>query len=369
MRALYICVSFAVLLTACSNGTPEKGNNASATQEKEITLPENSNIAEKLQMQTISSEPYRVKLSTFGIVQAIPNNYAKIAAPFAGRITKSFVRLGQRVLVNTPIFEISSPSFFEAGKTYYRAKQELALAGKNLSRQKDLFKNGVGVQKELEEAETNYELSKREYENAIASLKVFNVNPDELVLGQPLIVRSPITGEIVENQIVIGQYLKEDAEPIACVAELSKVWIVGQLKEKDIKSVQESDEAEVILSSVPDEPIKGKIYHISEMLDEETRSAKVFIECANSHRLIKPGMYVTVQFIKDPEKAILIPTTSVFQKEKNSFVFVHAGKNKFIKRNIEIAGTNNDKVILKAGLAPNEEIVIKGGIYLLEATN
>jgi membrane fusion protein, heavy metal efflux system len=369
MRTKLLLFCFIAILTACSNDTKIKENDSASKSDKEVVLPENSNITQKLQIQSVSAEPYQVKLSTFGIVQAIPNNYAKIAAPFAGRITKSFVKLGQKVSANAPIFEISSPSFFEAGKTYYRAKQELALAGKNLSRQKDLLKNGVGVQKELEETETNYELSKREYENAVASLKVFNVNPEELVLGQPLIVRSPIAGEIVENKIVIGQYLKEDAEPIACVAELSKVWIVGQLKEKDIKSVHESDEAEVILSGMPDEPIKGKIYHISEMLDEETRSAKVFIECVNSHRFIKPGMYVTVRFIKNPEKAILIPTTSVFQKEKNSFVFVHAGKNKFVRRNIEIVGTDNDKVILKSGLAPNEEIVTNGGIYLLEVND
>ena len=42
-------------------------------------------------------------------------------------------------------------------------------------------------------------------------LKVFQIEPEDLVLGQPLIVRSPIAGEIVTDRIVIGQYIKEDA--------------------------------------------------------------------------------------------------------------------------------------------------------------
>lgn len=40
------------------------------------------------------------------------------------------------------------------------------------------MKNKVGVQKELEEAEVNYELKKKDYENMVAALKVFQINPD-----------------------------------------------------------------------------------------------------------------------------------------------------------------------------------------------
>ena len=70
------------------------------------------------------------------------------------------------------------------------------------------MKNKVGVQKELEEAEVNYELKKKDYENMVAALKVFQINPDEMALGQPLIVRSPIAGEVVKDRIVIGQYMR-----------------------------------------------------------------------------------------------------------------------------------------------------------------
>ncbi len=369
MKTLSVIIVLSFILIGCGKDSEQNKEVKGVENNSEIVVPENSNINQKLQIATVTQTEYRAKLSTFGIVQAIPNNFAKIAPPFAGRITKSFVKLGQKVEVNSPVFEISSPSFFEAGKSYYRAKQEMSLAEKNLSRQKDLFRNGVGVQKELEEAEVNYDLSKKEFENSVAGLKVFNVNPDELVLGQPLIVRSPIAGEIVENDIVIGQYMKDDSEPVASVAELSKVWIVGQVKEKDIRNINKSDEAEVTITGLPDVSIKGKIYHISEILDEETRSAKVFIECINNRRLIKPGMFVCIQFIKGPEKTILIPSTSIFQKEKNSFVFVHKGGNKFVKRNVEITGTDKDYVILKKGLEPNEEIVVNGGIYLLETNN
>ena len=79
-------------------------------------------------------------MTTTGIVKAIPNKYAQIASPFAGRIIKSFVKLGQHVSVDSPIFEISSPAFFEAGKSYYHAKQEMLLAEKQMKRLEELNK-------------------------------------------------------------------------------------------------------------------------------------------------------------------------------------------------------------------------------------
>jgi cobalt-zinc-cadmium efflux system membrane fusion protein len=332
-----------------------------------IIIPQNSNITDKIRTAKVLPERYQKKIITSGIVKAIPNNYAEIASPFSGRIIRSFVNLGQKVEVGSPVFEISSPAFFEAGKTYYQSKQEMQLAEKNLKRQQDLLTNGVGTQKDLEESEVNYELTKRDFENSIASLNVYQTNPEELVLGQPLIVRSPIKGEIVENNIVIGQYLKEDAEPVAIVAELSNVWVIGQLKEKDINSVHKSDEVEIRLTGMPDVQKKGKVFHIGEILDEETRSVQVHVLCENNDRIMKPGMFVTTQFSEISDNVILIPASSVLQMEESSFVFICLGENKFLKRPVEIAGTDNDYVILKSGLSTSDEIVIQGGILLLEA--
>lgn len=362
-----IFIAFAFIAASCNHTKVDKEDAKYTIKGDTIILPEKSSIRDKLKFETVKSEPYRAKLTVTGIVKAIPNKYAQVASPFAGRIIKSFVRLGQHVALNAPIFEISSPAYFEAGKAYYQTKQQMQLAEKQLKRQQDLLKNGVGIQKDVEEATVSYEISKRDYENCVASLKVFHVDPETMVLGQPLIVRSPIEGEIIDDKIVIGQYIKEDAEPIAIVAELTKVWVVGQVKEKDIHAVHESDEVGISISSMPELSIKGRVYHISEILDEETRSLQVFIECDNHARNLKPGMYVNTQFAETTNDAIIIPNSSVLQMEGNTFVFVQSGKNRYIRRHIESQATDNNKVILKSGLNVHDQIVSEGGFYLLEA--
>jgi cobalt-zinc-cadmium efflux system membrane fusion protein len=174
-------------------------------------------------------------------------------------------------------------------------------------------------------------------------------------------------GEIIDNKIVIGQYLKEDAAPVAIVADLSKVWVVGQVKEKDLRFIHKLDEVQIKIAAFPDRIIKGKIYHVYEIVDEDTRSVQVLIECENKERDLKPGMYVTVRFIGTPEPAILIPTKAVLQLNDNQIVFVQVGKDKYQRRKIETEGTSNEKVVVKSGLKSGEVIVSEGGIFLLEA--
>jgi cobalt-zinc-cadmium efflux system membrane fusion protein len=359
-------IALLTLLSACRNNSSQQEAANYTKEGNVIFLKENANIKSRIKVEKVLIEDFRLELVVAGIVRSIPNNYAEIAPPFAGRILKSYVRLGQKVEPGSPIFDMSSPDYFNAQKEYFDAKQGFKQAELNLKRQQDLLKNGVGVQRELEEAETDFATKKSALENAAAALLIFNINPENTVLGQPLVVRSPIKGEIVDNKIVIGQYLKEDAAPIAIVAELSKVWIVGQVKEKDIRFIHGLDEVQVNIAAFPDRIIKGKVYHVNEIVDEETRSVQVLIECDNKDRYLKPGMYVTVRFIDTPKPAILINSKAVLQMNDHQFVYVQVGIDQYEKRKIETEGTSNGKVVVKSGLISGDMVVSEGGIYLLE---
>lgn len=368
MKQILLYLLSALLLASC-HGRKSGDEVAEVVTLKgdTIHIGEKSPILARLATETVGRELYRMVFTTSGVVKAIPSQYAEIASPFAGRITKSCVRLGQKVAPGSPIFEISSPSYFETGKAYYQAKQEMELALKSLKREKDLLLNKVGIQKEWEEAEVNYELKRKDYENAEAALKVFQIHPDELALGQPLVVRSPIAGEVVADRIVIGQYMKEDSDPVAVIANLSKVWVVAHVKEKDLAMVQALDEVEIRLIALPDRPFTGKIYHISEMLDEETRSVEVLIECDNRERLMKPAMYGTVRLSDREAEMIRIPTSALLQEEENTYVLVALGGNEYRRQAVRTGVSDGGKTVILSGLDAGDRIVSVGAFYLLDA--
>lgn len=332
-----------------------------------ITIPENSPLKSKLKVVTVDTEPYRMQMMTAGTVKAIPTQYAEIAPPFQGRVTKTFLRLGMNTTVKTPLFEISSPDFITAQKVFFQEKTQFQQAERTLKRQKDLLANGVASQKDLEEAQAAYEVEKKEYENAVIGIKIFKADPEKLSLGQPLTVYAPITGEVIDNKVVLGQFIKDDAASVATIADLSKVWIAGQVKEKDIRYIHKGDDCEIDVAALPGKKIQGKVYHVNEIVDEDTRSIQVLIECTNKDRSLKPGMYVSVNYIDAPADAILVPLKSILQMNDANFVFVVTADGKYRKRKVETGNTEGDRVVIRSGLEKGEQIVSAGGFYLLEA--
>lgn len=360
-------IALLVITTSCNPDSNSEDSSSFYMKDDSVFVAEGHIVYSKLKNTAIVAEDYRYELVTAGTVNAIPNLYAEIAPPFSGRVTKVYLRLGMKTMPGTPLFEMVSPDFIDAQKLYFQAKSELNSARLTYKRQQDLKQNGVGADRDLEEAETNYQIKEKEYQNAVASLKIFGVNTDKLVFGQPLIITSPIAGEVINNGIVNGHYIKSDDQPNAIVAELSKVWVVGMVKEKDIRYVNRLDGAEVMVAAYPGRKIIGKVFHIDEMVDEQTRSVRVLIECDNKDHTLKPGMYATVRFIDTPEKTFFVPAKSVLQFNDKSYLFVPVKKGCFVRRYVETGVTHQGRIQVLTGLSEGDSIVSEGAFYLLDA--
>jgi cobalt-zinc-cadmium efflux system membrane fusion protein len=309
--------------------------------------------------------PYRAVLKSAGVVKAIAGRIAEIAPPFDGRINKSFVALGQKVQPGAPVFELQSPDFVEAVRVYFQALQTRKARELRLLRQTDLVANGVGTVKDREEAETDFEIARRDHESAEASLRVFGIEPQELVMGQALKVASPIAGEVVQLDMVIGQYVKTDAAPLAIVADLEQVWVAAWVKERHSQGVHLGDSVQVFTDATPEQAVLGTVTHISELLDEETRSIQVLVTCSNTHRRLKPGMFADVHFTGQGQDALIVPTTALLQKEESSYVLVQAGPGKYLPRAVQAVMISRDEALVTEGLAVGDRIVSSGGIYLI----
>lgn len=354
-----------VFFAACKKETVEQENSNYSINGTTVVVNENSHLIEKIKVTTVDMKPFVREVITAGTVQAIPTQIAYIAPPFAGRVTKSYIKLGQQVSINTPLFEIASADFTNAQKEFYQAQSERDLAINDMKRKEDLFKNGVASQKELEEANNALKIAEKEYENAVAAIKIFQTDPNKMVLGQPLIIRSPISGKVIESNLVTGQYIKDEAEDIAVVADLSQVWVVAQVKEKDIRFIHKGDDLHIHMPAFPDNPsIEGKVFHVSQAVDEETRSIKVLAACDNSKDLFKLGMYTTVHFWDKPEDYIMIPEKALLQDEDDSFVLRKTATNTYIKTPVKVEVIKDGVAVIAKGLNKGDEIIGEGGYYL-----
>lgn len=366
MRNILAAITLLSIIYSCGSHGDQTRDRSLSMNNGEITIGKDSPVAKKISTAEVKKSLSRTSVSTSGIVKAIPSSYAEVAIPFPGRITKSYVKLGDRVQKGSPLFEISSPELFETAKAHSQADQEMALAEKNLSRQRQLYDGKMCSIRELEEVETIYKNAVKEHESSKAALEAYGIDPDNASVGQPLTIVSPVAGKVVRNSLVIGQYLKEDADPQVIVADLSKVWVIANVKERDINSLSEKSGVSISLISSPDSVITGKLVNISELLDPETRSVEVVIECDNSSRLMKPNMYGTVTFNTSEKEMPIIPDSAIFQEEGTKYVFLQSGENKYRKVFVSTYETAGDSSAVVSGLNGGENIIVSGAFYLID---
>jgi cobalt-zinc-cadmium efflux system membrane fusion protein len=392
----FACVLY---IASCNNNGATKEEAADvAFYGDTITMNEKSPVLVQITIQKAQLQDFFAEFRTVGTVRPVSGKLAEISSPFAGRIVKSHVQLGQKVGVGSPIFEISSSEFYEAVKTYFTAQSANEVAQRKFNRQKELAANGVAAQRDLEEAQSDATIALQEFEQATANLRIFNIDVDDagnvdmgnvdtgndnaenadvgarhalplqiqiqLQRGQPLQIISPIAGEVVKCNITIGGYVKEDTEPLVVVADLSKVWVAALVKEKYFGAIKHGDRVEVYTDAHPNKIIWGTIYYIGEILDEETRSLEVIVECNNADRELKIGMFCEAHFLSSPIQAIVLPATAVMQEQDNDYVLVEVVKGKFVRRKVVTETISKSEVRIISGVNEGERVVVEGGIYL-----
>lgn len=356
-----------LLVASCTQSTPRAPVSSCELHGDTVIVYPQSGLAKKIHVDTITTQLLRQQMPAVGLVKLIPNKFAEIAPAFSGRIISAYLKLGMSVTPGTPLFTMSSPDFIAAQKAFFQAKEQLLLAEKKLARQRNLVVNGVGIQRELEEAQMNYDVEKKEYESARLSIRLFKANPDELILGQPLVIYAPIAGEVVENKVVVGQLVKNDGASVAAVAELSKVWVAGHVKEKDMGAIRQLSQSQITIAALPGKIIRGTIFHINELIEESSRSVEVLMECDNADHVLKPGMYVNVNFENTPQPTILIAPKALLQQSNTSFVFRQIAAGRYVRQQVETNGVLGNKVVVKSGLSKNDTIISDGAYYLLDA--
>ena len=372
MHRYFRALIYMLFIVACNSNTATQETMDMFFEGEAIVIKTNSPVWEQIVVQQAQLQDFSAEFRTVGTVRPVSGKLAEVAPPFAGRIVKSLIQLGQKVGAGAPLFEVGSSEFYETVKSYFATQSANEVAQRNWHRQQELAAHGVASQKDLEQAQSEANIALQEYEQAKASLHIFNIDIPSLQMGQPLKVVSPISGEVVKCDITIGGYVKEDAEPLAVIADLSKVWVAARVKEKYFGAIKQGDRVEVYtdthgaasLANHSRKIIWGSIYYIGEILDEETRSLEVIVVCDNADRELKLGMFCEVHFLSAPTQAIILPATAIMQEQDSDYVFVETEKGKFIRRKVVSESSHRNEVRIISGITEGENVLVEGGVYL-----
>ena len=176
-------------------------------------------------------------------------------------------------------------------------------------------------------------------------------------------ILSPISGTIIEKNIISGSAFKASAKLLR-LADLSTVWVEGQVYEADLPWIELGMTAQVILENKPDTPYTGKVTFIEPFLENETRTARVRVELANPDGVLRPDQYVHLQLQVELGRRIVVPEQAVVFSGENRVVFVDLGEGRLQAQKIKIGVRNDDYIEVLDGLNYGDTIVTSGNFLI-----
>ncbi len=178
---------------------------------------------------------------------------------------------------------------------------------------------------------------------------------------------APIAGTVTDRKINRGEVVSANSE-IVRVTDLSTVWVIGQVYEKDLGKIKTGSGASVRTDSYPGELFRGNVTYIDPSLDMKTRTAKARIELANPGGRLKIGMYVNVAYsmLGGSEKTSpLIPKAAVQTIGNSKVVFLATKEpNVFILREVRLAEERDGAFPALEGVFVGDKVVTNGSFLL-----
>ncbi|MEO6118890.1 MAG: efflux RND transporter periplasmic adaptor subunit [Methylotenera sp.] len=176
-------------------------------------------------------------------------------------------------------------------------------------------------------------------------------------------VYAPASGVLTELGVREGGQLMSGSS-LMQIADLSKVWLIAEVPERDAARLKPGIEADVRLQSLPTDIFKGKVSYLYPMLNDTSRTLQVRIELPNKANQLRPGMYANVVFTGQTHEALSVTTESIIATGKRKIVIVKEGhlKESSGYRPVEVTtGQERDRYTeILSGLSEEEEVVSSG---------
>jgi len=306
------------------------------------------------------TEPFGQVIKTTGQVQSSQGDEIVISAKTGGIVifSEGLITEGKSVSNGQVLFSVSGSGFADNNSAvrFAEAKNNYEKASLEYERSKELAKEKIVSEKELQNAQFSFENAKAVYENLNRN---FNAS------GQK--VSSPMTGFIKQLFVQNGQYV-ESGQPIATVSQNKSLVIQAEVQQKyapvlpgirsaNIKSIY--DEKSYSL-----EELNGKVLSYGKAVNSKNFLIPVNLQIDNKGSFV-PGSFVEI-YLKTitSEKSVTIPNSALLEEQGINFVYVQINPELFEKREIKTGATDGVKTEILDGIVPDERIVTKGAVFI-----
>lgn len=355
-----VCVLSAVLVLVAACG--REGKTAAARPPVEVTV--------------LAVTPRDVPVSAIYVAQTQSSQAVNIQARVSGFLDKRVYVEGSVVKAGQVLFQMDQKPFqvqVDAAAAALQRNQAAAeVARANLARTKPLAQQNALSQKDLDDAQGQYEQTAA----AVAQSKA-QLESAKLDLSYTTIT-SPVTGVSSFAAVADGTYLDAKNAQLTTVSVLTPMWINFSVSENQMERIR--NEVKAGLLRLPENrsfvveielvdgtvfPYKGRITFADPSYNPQTGTFLLRASVDNPEGMLRPNQYVRTRLLGAVHpNAILVPQRAVQQGAKGQFVWVVDNAGKAEQRPVQVGDWYGDSWFISQGLAAGDQVVVDGGLRL-----
>ena len=325
------------------------------------------------EVTTLTVTARDVPVTAIYVAQTQSSQAVNIQARVSGFLDKRVYVEGSVVKAGQVLFQMDQKPFqaqVDAQKAALQRNQAAALVAKqNLDRTKPLAAANALSQKDLDDAEGQYEQSIAAVEQQKAQLQEAQLNLSYTT------IRSPVDGVSSYAAIADGTYLSPQNSQLTTVSVLSPMWINFSVSENAMERIR--GEVKNGLLNLPEGghfivqielvdgtifPYTGRITFSDPSYNSQTGTFLLRATVDNPAGLLRPNQYVRTRLLGAIRpNAIVVPQRAVQQSAKGHFVWVINKQNQSELRPIVVGDWYGDSWFVSEGLATGEQVVVDGG--------
>ena len=297
---------------------------------------------------------------------------AQIRAQVGGIVQRRMFEQGAEVHAGQPLFQID-PAAFRADVDSALAALQRSEAALGRSRLQSQRLQALAAAQAV--SQQHRDDASAEHEQARAA-----VNEARAILARRQLdlryatVSAPIDGRIDQALVSEGALVGvADAEPMAVVQQIDKVYVDVRQPASQLQSLQRSavaGELPVTIIGAAGTPLaeRGRLLFSGVNVDARTGDVILRILVDNPERQLLPGMYVRARVPRGaPASALLLPQQAVLRSAGGqAYAWVIADDGKAVIRTLEVDGSVNRQWLVRHGLKAGEKVVVEGQERLQE---
>jgi Cu(I)/Ag(I) efflux system membrane fusion protein len=294
-------------------------------------------VVQNLGVRTARSERSRLwrGIDTVGYVDYDESKVSHIHLRTEGWLERLYVESeGERVTRGQRLFDLYSPDLVNAQEEYVQA---LKIGSRELTQASRDRLEALGIPADQ-----------------ITRLKKTRR------VQQSVAIYAPQDGVVATLPVREGMFVKP-AMRVMSLADLSSVWLLAEVYERQADWVKVDQSAEVRLAYRPGQVWQGKVEYIYPSLDPKTRTLKVRLRFDNPEEALKPNMYANVRIFGGPrENIVIIPLEGLIRTGRSERVIIALGEGRFEAREVQAGIESGEWVEIARGLDEGEDVVISG---------